>query len=194
MQTKSVSNNHRAAVFNTPKSVSVRRRRGRFFVPGGAPAAVRFNTTTTGGGETTTKTTFARRAHDDRREDYDLDDEEDKEEEEQEERIPVYDETLYQFGEDQDRFAQYEDNDEEEGQRREGQGISKTTTTTTTRFFLLPGKKKSFERIQRFETGREEERSFFCRPEKKTRPPRAPDEKEGEDILLLNFCECRRKA
>ena len=132
MQTKSVSNNHRAAVFNTPKSVSVRRRRGRFFVPGGAPAAVRFNTTTTGGGETTTKTTLARRAYDDRREDYDLDDEEDKEEEQQEERIPVYDETLYQFGEDQDRFAQYEDNDEEEGQRREGQAISKTTTTTTT--------------------------------------------------------------
>tara|TARA_B100001250_G_scaffold74672_1_gene61030 strand:- start:1144 stop:1329 length:186 start_codon:yes stop_codon:yes gene_type:complete len=42
----------------------------------------------------------------------------------------------------------------------------------------------SKERIQRFKTEEKKKGLFFCRPKKKTRPPHAPDKKEGEDTFV----------
>ena len=56
---------------------------------------------------------------------------EDNSEEEGEDRIPLYDEILYQFGEDQDSFDSSQDEDDEEEERLQNT-ISRTSKTTST--------------------------------------------------------------
>jgi putative MATE family efflux protein len=127
MQTTRSASNNRVGLFARSSAVlssSSRRRQPRR----------RHFTTTSKNNDAKTRGGKVFRAHDKRREEDNLEEEEDKEEDR---NVPfLYDEILYQFGEDQeeDSFDETsrEDEEEEEEQRRPAGLLSKTTTTTTT--------------------------------------------------------------